>query len=403
MAVFEDVTERESEVVARKEAEAALAREHALLDAVLPHLPDPVYVRDASDRLLRVNPAAAALLGLPDPGTDSATPCDAADPARVDAVGFARDREIMAAGEPTTHLERRPGQGGDRWFLATRVPLRDANGSSGALLSVFRDVTRLKRAEEDMRRALDAAEAARIAAADANRTKSRFLSKMSHELRTLLTAILGYADLLLGGIGGDLTPQQADDVGKIAAGGQRLLCLVNDVLDLSRIEPGMMPLDLEAVDLAAIAHAVGEDVAPQAASRGLRLLIDIPADLPPIQADGRRVHQVLLNLVGNAVKFTDQGTVAIAAWVAGDAVEIAVSDTGIGIAPDVLPFVFDEFRQVDGSTTRRFEGSGLGLAITKRLVELHGGSIRAESTPGAGTTFTMSLPASPSMAGTANG
>ena len=135
------------------------------------------------------------------------------------------------------------------------------------------------------------------------------------------------------------------------------------------------------------------EVGRQAAAKGLDLRVDVAADLPPVLADPQRLRQVLLNLAGNAVKFTEAGGVAIEARPAGNGVEIAVSDTGIGIPPDALPHVFDEFRQADSSTTRRYGGSGLGLSIARRLVDLHGGTIHVESAPGAGSTFVVELPA----------
>jgi signal transduction histidine kinase len=267
---------------------------------------------------------------------------------------------------------------------ATGEVERDANGELVRILGTSQDVTERKRWEEQLVAAKEAAE-------EASRLKSAFLSTMSHELRTPLTAIMGYSNLLLAGIGGDLTPRQAADVGLIAAGADRLLALINDVLDLTRLGAGMLTLEPAAVDLAALVDGVAAEVAPQAAAKALAIAIDVPPGLV-IRADPLRLHQVLLNLVGNAVKFTEAGRIAITARRGDDRVEIAVADTGIGIAPHALPRVFDEFRQADESTTRRFGGSGLGLAIARRLVELHGGTIRAESTPGVGSVFTVVLP-----------
>ncbi len=286
--------------------------------------------------------------------------------AETDAPDHVRDVVHDVTGRPLSAL-----LGGD---LARRI------------VGTFQDVTDQRRLEDDLRAAKEEAE-------EASRLKSAFLSTMSHELRTPLNAITGYANLLLDGMAGELTPRQCQDIEQIAAGADRLLALINDVLDVSRMDAGMLTLEPEMVDLEAAANAVGSELVPQAAAKGVDLDIDIPAGLT-VRADPLRLHQALLNLAGNAVKFTERGTVRIAARSADDAVEIDIADTGIGIAPDALPYVFDEFRQADSSTTRRYGGSGLGLAIARKIVELHGGSIRVESAPGLGSTFTVALPTS---------
>jgi signal transduction histidine kinase len=215
---------------------------------------------------------------------------------------------------------------------------------------------------------------------------------MSHELRTPMNAIIGYAHLLLDGLSGPLRPSQADDVRQIADGADRLLGLIDDVLDLSRIEAGRLDLTAEPVDLTAVVAEVTAQMAPLASRKGLDVVVDPAPGLPAVRADPLRVRQILLNLVGNAVKFTEAGSVRVTSRATEDGVEVAVTDTGIGIAPEVLPHVFDEFRQADTGTTRRYGGSGLGLAISRRLAELHGGTIAAESTPGVGSAFTLRLP-----------
>ncbi len=295
-------------------------------------------------------------------------------------------REDGLPTEPTWLVYRVMHPGGDVRMIESHGEAElDARGTPVKVVGTCQDVTERTRWEEQLVAARDAAE-------EASRLKSAFLSTMSHELRTPLTAIMGYSNLLLEGISGDLNPMQAADVGLIAAGADRLLALINDVLDLSRMGAGMLALEPARVDLAALVGNVAAEVAPQAARQGLAVDIAVPSGLT-IEADPLRLHQVLLNLVGNAVKFTEAGRIAISARRDGDRVEIAVSDTGIGVAPEALPRIFDEFRQADERTTRRFGGSGLGLAIARRLVELHGGTIEADSTPGVGSTFTVVLPA----------
>ncbi len=234
---------------------------------------------------------------------------------------------------------------------------------------------------------------ARDAAEEANRLKSQFLSTMSHELRTPMNAIIGYAHLLLDGMDGPLTPEQQSDVTRIAEGADRLLALIDDVLDLARIEAGRMELEIGPVDLVRVLAQTRADVAPQAADKGLALTFDVPSGLL-VQGDLTRLRQVFTNLVGNAVKFTERGQVAVTATADDECIAIAIADSGIGIAADALPRVFEEFLQADAGTNRRYGGTGLGLAITRRLVAMHGGSIEAESEPGRGSVFTVRLPRS---------
>ncbi|MBA3450221.1 MAG: hybrid sensor histidine kinase/response regulator, partial [Chloroflexia bacterium] len=253
------------------------------------------------------------------------------------------------------------------------------------VVAVVRDITDRKRLEGKLREALDAAHAA-------NRATSQLLAMMSHELRTPMQAVLGYAELLLAGPQGSLTPEQTEDVRLIQQGARRLIGFVRQMLDLSRLEAGQMGLKTEAVDLAKIVDEVRQDVAPQATEKGIALRIDLPLNLPAALGDAMGVRQIVLNLVSNAVKFTEQGEVRISARTSDGRVEVKVADTGIGIAKNTLPHIFDEFRQADAGMTRRYDGAGLGLAIAKRLAEQQAGEIHVTSKLGAGSTFTLQLP-----------
>ena len=272
------------------------------------------------------------------------------------------------------------------WVQDDCVPVRDDAGEIVAWQGILLDISERVRLEQELRQALEAAQAA-------NKARSHFLAMMSHELRTPMQAVLGYADLLLVEPEGSLTSQQLEDIQYIRQGAGRMISLVGQMLDLSRLEAGRLELAIESVDLAKIIEQVRHDIAPQAAAKRLALCSDLPPRLPPLRGDPLRLHQILLNLAGNAVKFTEQGSVTIAASSTNRTVEVAVSDTGIGIAPDILPHVFEEFRQADSGMTRRHTGAGLGLAIAKRLAEQHGGRISAASTPNKGSTFTLHLPA----------
>ncbi len=229
----------------------------------------------------------------------------------------------------------------------------------------------------------------------ANRLKSEFLANMSHELRTPLNAIIGYSQLMLDGIDGSLTEQQAADLKRVTTAGSTLLGLINGLLDIAKIEAGRMEIGQERVDIGFAVRKVVDLVRPNAEAKAVELRTSIPTDLPAALADPPRFDQVLTNLLSNAVKFTERGSVTVSARAFGGEIVISVSDTGIGIAPEAQGYVFDEFRQEDASTTRQYGGTGLGLAIAKKLVELQGGRIWLESAAGVGSTFSFTLPSAP--------
>ncbi|MBM4242919.1 MAG: hypothetical protein FJ148_03780 [Deltaproteobacteria bacterium] len=227
----------------------------------------------------------------------------------------------------------------------------------------------------------------------ADRHKSEFLASVSHELRTPLNAILGFSQLLEARMFGELNERQAGYVQDILESGRHLLSLINDILDLSKIEAGRMELERSAFDLPAAVDNALTLVRERASRNGVELRCTIADDLGEVVADERKVKQVLVNLLSNAVKFTPAGgLVEVSAAGRDGALEIAVHDTGIGIAPDDQQAVFEEFRQVGDDAARRGEGTGLGLSLARRLVELHGGRIWVTSAPGSGSTFTFSLP-----------
>jgi signal transduction histidine kinase len=226
----------------------------------------------------------------------------------------------------------------------------------------------------------------------ASRHKSEFLANMSHELRTPLNAIIGFSEVLAERMFGDINDKQAEYLGDILESARHLLALINDVLDLSKIEAGRIELDLAAFDVARALDNTLLLVRERAQRRGLALVEDVATDLGIVVADERKFKQVVLNLLSNAVKFTPPGgTVTLRALDVGDAVEVSVRDTGVGIAAADQALVFEEFRQV-GAADRKSEGTGLGLAISRRFVELHGGTIRVDSDVGLGSTFTVRLP-----------
>jgi len=227
---------------------------------------------------------------------------------------------------------------------------------------------------------------------EASRHKSQFLANMSHELRTPLNAILGYTELLVDGIYGELGEKQLGVLDRVQANGKHLLGLINDVLDLSKIEAGRLTLTLEEYAMPAVVQAVVAATESLARNKDLELRTNVAERMPIGRGDERRITQVLLNLVGNAIKFTDRGYVEITAREEDGEFELAVRDTGPGIAPEHRDRIFEAFRQVDDSTTREKGGTGLGLAISKRIVEMHGGVLSVESAPGEGSIFRVVLP-----------
>jgi signal transduction histidine kinase len=222
--------------------------------------------------------------------------------------------------------------------------------------------------------------------------KSQFLANMSHELRTPLNAILGYTELILDNIYGETPDKMRSVLGRVQINGRHLLGLINDVLDLSKIEAGHLTLSLADYSLKDTAATVFTGVEALAAEKGLAFRLEMPPDLPRGRGDERRIAQVLLNLTGNAIKFTNAGEVTIKASAGSGTFTVAVLDTGPGIAPADQLRIFGEFQQVDASSTRVKGGSGLGLSIAKRIVELHGGRIWVESVLGSGSTFFFTLP-----------
>jgi signal transduction histidine kinase len=227
----------------------------------------------------------------------------------------------------------------------------------------------------------------------ANRHKSEFLANMSHELRTPLNAIIGFSEVLGERYFGELNPKQLEYANDIHSSGKHLLSLINDILDLSKIEAGRMELDLAEFDMPAALQNAMTLVRERAQRHGIALDLKTDPALGLFHADERKFKQIMLNLLSNAVKFTPEGgKVGVTAKPNGTTVEIAVADSGVGIAPEDQETIFEEFKQVGTDYTKKAEGTGLGLALTRRFIELHGGTIRVISAPGKGSTFTFTLP-----------
>ncbi len=273
----------------------------------------------------------------------------------------------------------------------TISPIRDESGRIVAASTIARDITEKRRLEEERNRLLEREQQARVAAEALNRAKDHFLATISHELRTPLTSILGWARLLQSGQLDDRVRQRAVDAIVNSAAMQARL--VEDLLDLSRIVTGRLRLDMAPVDLRAVVDAALDAVRPAASAKDITLIATL-ADVGRMRGAADRLQQVVWNLAMNAVKFTPRGGhVEVVLRRQGDSAELVVADDGEGISPDRLPHVFEEFWQEDSSTTRAHSGLGLGLTLVRRLVELHGGDVRAQSAgKGKGATFTVALP-----------
>ena len=240
-------------------------------------------------------------------------------------------------------------------------------------------------------------------AEEADRLKSAFLATMSHELRTPLNSIIGFTGIILQGLAGPLNAEQTKQLAMVQSSSRHLLALINDVLDISKIEAGQLEIRTEQFDLLASLEKVAALVKPLVDKKGLALRVVLSSKVGPVVSDRLRVEQLLLNLLNNAVKFTEQGEVTLEAGLIKDytsphqgtpepAVRLSVTDSGIGIKPEDMEKIFQPFRQIDSGLTRRHEGTGLGLTICRRLADLLGGEISAKSTWGEGSAFTFVLP-----------
>ena len=256
-----------------------------------------------------------------------------------------------------------------------------------ACLSWTYDITALKDVEKELKAARDLAETM-------SQAKTSFLANMSHELRTPLNAILGYTELILDNIYGEMPDKMRGVLERVLNNGRHLLGLINDVLDLSKIEAGQFTLSLTDYSLNSLVQTVFVAVEALSTEKHLLLKIEAPSDLPMGRGDERRLSQVLINLVGNAIKFTDAGEVTIKASAANGSFTVAVHDTGPGISESDQTKIFEEFLQADGSLTRTKGGTGLGLPIARKIIEMHGGRLWVESALGYGSTFSFSIPIS---------
>jgi two-component system sensor histidine kinase/response regulator len=372
---------------------AILKTSEALKAAILNAVADAIITMDHEGKVIEFNPAAELIFGY----------------SHAEAVGEQMEKLIIPPSMREAHrrglayylttnegpilnqrIEINAMRVDGSEFLAelTVIPIR--RSEPPVFTATLRDITERKQAEEALVKA-------KIGAEEASLAKSQFLANMSHELRTPMNAILGFSELLQDQTFGELNPKQARYIDNILNSGRHLLQLINDILDLSKIEAGRMELDARVFDAAVALNHVQNVVKPLAAKKQVTLVTEVDAPLPPITADEAKFKQILYNLLSNAIKFTmEGGRVTVSARWNSPWLELSVSDTGIGIEPGDQSRIFGEFEQVDSSYARQHQGTGLGLTLTRKLVEMHGGRIRVESEgKGKGSTFSFVIPATP--------
>jgi len=409
-------TELERQFKRVRQAELKSRRERDRLNLILENVGDPILVTDDQSNIILMNREAERLFDIP-PGTGLRSRLR--QDVRANDTKFSSFISEFALSPDTTREAtfnlREPDAGKEFPAEVVSGKVLNENGEMAAIVSVVHDRTKVVENErlaselvilneslEDRVRAgtLELEERnrqlewQREELERAYRLKSQFLASMSHELRTPINALLGYTSLMRDQIYGELNRRQEEALARMYSASQHLLELVNDILDLARIEAGKMPVNIEPVDVGLIIREVSQTIEPMVRRKHLEYLLDLSPALPIIRTDRTKVKQVVLNLLSNAVKFTHEGSVAVSTAVSedGDGVLIDVLDTGIGIREEDIDKIFEDFRQVDQSSTREYGGTGLGLSISQKLLNLLGGSMRVESRIGEGSRFTVRLP-----------
>jgi PAS domain S-box-containing protein len=421
LSVLRDVTdlrraanELERQVQRVRQGEITVRGERDRLNLILENVADPILVTDERSNIILMNDQAEQLFQITEGEARTRREVAAVRGNDTKFTSFISEfamldddsrRERMSLQYPRTGLE-----------LPVEVvsgKVKNERGEPIAIVSVLHDLTKqvenerlyeaLKRLNSELEQRIREATAdlaeqnARLQwqsqeVERANKLKSEFLASMSHELRTPINALIGYSALLLDGVLGEVNARQSDALTRGRAAAEHLLALINDILDLAKIEAGKMPLHLEEISLRDIILEVTQQIEPMVRKKQLEFGIHVDDDCPPIYTDRTKVKQVLLNLLSNAVKFTNRGEVSVDARCDAGGVRIDVIDTGIGIRPNDLQAIWEDFRQVDQSRTREFGGTGLGLSITRKLLERLGGSVAVHSTYGEGSTFSVYLP-----------
>ena len=384
----------QARLAATEQALDTQSREAERLALVARHANDGVVIYTPTGEIDWINETFTRMTGycpseLIGRRIEDVIPADNLDPEGAARLNAARHDMVAYRGELRT--KRKSGE--ELWIEANLTPIPGPDGRPAFMFAVERDINEAKAREAELARA-------RVAAEAAMRAKEQFLATMSHELRTPMNGVIGISELLSET---ELTPDQRLYVDTIVESGQALLAIINDILDLSRLQSGAPTLSPAPLDIVTSVQGALELLRPAAQAKGIALNARLPERSPRLIADGGRLRQIVLNLLGNAIKFTEAGEVSLALTVAEAGnpqdgkheVRIAVADTGIGIAEDRLGAVFESFTQADGEIGRQFGGTGLGLTISRRLAREMGGDITVASTPGKGSVFTLDLSLAP--------
>jgi PAS domain S-box-containing protein len=378
---------------ALQRATAALSERNRLFSTITGSTSDLIFAKDVGGRLLLVNPAYLAAVARAEDEVIGRTSLELAVDPDAGRAKTEHDHTVIESGRSLTVEESFPGPGEPRIYLTTKSPLRDEQGRVVGLVGVATDITDRKRAERALQDLLGEEQRLREDAERANRAKDEFLAIVSHELRSPLNALRGWGHLLAA-----TRPLDPALVERATAAIKRNVehqaRLIDDLLDTSRSISGKLTIEHAPVNLVEVVQAAVDMARPAAAAKRIALETAL-SPVAAVEGDAGRLQQVLTNLLSNAIKFTPHdGLVAVTVRRDGDRVSVAVRDNGAGIAPEFLPHVFERFTQADTSSTRRAGGLGIGLALVRNIVDLHGGTVRAESAgPGRGATFTVVLPA----------
>ena len=373
-----------SEATERTQAEELLAQERNLLRTLIDNLPDFIYIKNSQSRFTACNAVVSNFMGAAKPEDLIGKTDFDFYPQQQAAEYYADEQQVIKTGRPLVNKDE-PNAGSTghiRWIMTSKLPARDRDGNVIGIVGISRDITELKAAEKRLKEAKEAAEA-----------KSLFLANMSHEIRTPLNSIIGISKTLKKYHTKNLTPKQREGVEIVHRSSQRLLLLINDILDLSKIEAGKMDLRMRPFSLDALIAGIRSMATTLNDKRTVDFIVQKTGAAPDtVVSDAQRIHEILTNIISNSVKFTERGQILLKIYAEHHRLYFEVSDTGIGIDPRHLDRIFEEFTQVDSSTTRKYQGTGLGLTISKRMVELLGGQIKASSVLGEGTTVTFYVP-----------
>ena len=370
--------------------------EEARLRALIDNMPAAVYLRDLEGRFILVNREYEQVYGLRNDNIRGKTVREVSPPASLGidpALVVQADRHVIESGAALQRELRLSRAGKEHVVAEVRFPVRNAASEMVAVAGIDIDITAQKRHEAELAELLRRVEMARDAANDAGAAKSRFLANMSHELRTPLNAIIGFTRLVSRNAQG-LPERQVDNLSKILVSAEHLLGLIDEILDLSRIDAGAVEIETGPVEVVDVLQEVADSFEPLLDQTRVQMHVGVDPHVPTVVTDREKLKQILLNLFSNAVKYTDEGTVAMRARTVDGRLRIEVADTGLGMSEDELGRVFDEFHRSDSSLARARRGTGLGLTISRRLARALGGDITVKSRFGVGSQFTLELPLS---------